>query len=74
MLNMASRTPGRPRSRSVDDAILRAAGELLRDAGVEGTTINAVARRSGVARASIYLRPLAIWAIEEALRRRRSAG
>ena len=56
MLNMASRTPGRPRSRSVDDAILRAAGELLRDAGVEGTTINAVARRSGVARASIYLR------------------
>ena len=47
---------GRPRSADVDAAILRAAAELLRDEGIEGTTINAVARRSGVARASIYLR------------------
>jgi non-lysosomal glucosylceramidase len=30
--------------------------------------------REGNFRASIYLRPLAIWAIEEALRRRRASG
>jgi len=40
----------------VDAAILRATSELLLEAGLEETTINAVARRSGVARASIYLR------------------
>lgn len=47
---------GRPRSATVDAAILRAATDLLLTQGVGGTTINAVARRSGVARASIYLR------------------
>jgi AcrR family transcriptional regulator len=47
---------GRPRSSTIDGAILRAATELLVEVGVDGTTINAVARRSGVARASIYLR------------------
>ncbi len=47
---------GRPRSPAVDAAILRAATELLAAKGPAGTTINAVARRSGVARASIYLR------------------
>jgi AcrR family transcriptional regulator len=40
----------------VDAAILRAAVDLLARVGPAGTTINAVARRSGVARASIYLR------------------
>jgi AcrR family transcriptional regulator len=48
--------PGRPRSANVDAAILTAAVELLAAAGPAGVTINAVARRSGVARASIYLR------------------
>jgi AcrR family transcriptional regulator len=48
--------PGRPRSHDVDAAILRAAVELLASNGPEGLTINAVARRSRVARASIYLR------------------
>jgi AcrR family transcriptional regulator len=47
---------GRPRSATVDAAILRATAQLLVEAGVAGTTINAVARHSGVARASIYLR------------------
>jgi AcrR family transcriptional regulator len=47
---------GRPRSPGVDGAILAAAAELLATVGPAGTTINAVARRSGVARASIYLR------------------
>src|SRR5688572_6688496 len=49
-------TPGRPRSHDVDTAILRAAVDLLAAHGPEGVTMNAVARRSGVARASIYLR------------------
>lgn len=48
--------PGRPRSHDVDGAILDAAVELLAAKGPESVTINAVARRSGVARASIYLR------------------
>src|SRR6266540_4101311 len=48
--------PGRPRSHDVDAAILDAAVQLLAAKGPEGVTINAVARRSGVARASIYLR------------------
>jgi AcrR family transcriptional regulator len=48
--------PGRPRSADVDAAILTAAAELLAAAGPAGVTMNAVARRSGVARASIYLR------------------
>lgn len=48
--------PGRPRSHNVDASILKAAVELLGSKGPEGLTINAVARRSGVARASIYLR------------------
>jgi AcrR family transcriptional regulator len=40
----------------VDVSILKAAVELLASKGPVGLTINAVARRSGVARASIYLR------------------
>ena len=48
--------PGRPRSHDVDTAILQAALELLAARGPEGVTMNAVAKRSGVARASIYLR------------------
>jgi len=47
---------GRPRSQDVDAAIIRAAVDLLATEGPDGLTINAVARRSGVARASIYLR------------------
>ena len=48
--------PGRPRSHDVDAAILDAAVQLLAAKGPDGVSINAVARRSGVARASIYLR------------------
>jgi len=47
---------GRPRSHDVDAAIIRAAVDLLAAKGPDGLTINAVGRRSGVARASIYLR------------------
>lgn len=51
-----TRPVGRPRSRDVDAAILKAAMALLASVGPAGTTVNGVARRSGVARASIYLR------------------
>lgn len=50
------RPRGRPRSPAVDDAILRATLGLLVEAGIERTTIGAVAARAGVARATIYLR------------------
>ncbi len=47
---------GRPRDPTVDKRVLRATVAILRERGVAGTTVNAVARRAGVARASIYLR------------------
>lgn len=54
---------GRPRSTRADAAILRATVELLAESGLEGTTIQAIARRANVARATIYLR----WPTREAL-------
>lgn len=50
------RAPGRPRRPGVEDAVLGAALELLSERGIEGTTMNAVVERSGVARATVYLR------------------
>jgi AcrR family transcriptional regulator len=50
------RSPGRPRLASTDSAILRAAAELIGEVGLQATTVTAVARRAGVARASVYLR------------------
>jgi AcrR family transcriptional regulator len=52
----ASRAPGRPRSREADAAILAAALELLLERGVEATSIEQVARRAGVTRATVYRR------------------
>ncbi|MEA2683730.1 MAG: hypothetical protein QOK05_2058 [Chloroflexota bacterium] len=51
-----TRLPGRPRSEDVDEAILAAAVELLTSVGPDATTISGVVRRSGIARASVYLR------------------
>jgi AcrR family transcriptional regulator len=57
---MATRTVstprGRPRRAATDAAIIRAAVDLMVERGVEGTTLAAVARRAGVARATVYLR------------------
>ena len=47
---------GRPRLPDTDRAILKAVGELMAEQGVSGTTINAVATRSGVARGTVYRR------------------
>jgi AcrR family transcriptional regulator len=51
-----TRTPGRPRRAAVDAAIVRAAIELMTEEGAGGATLSAVARRAGVARATVYLR------------------
>ena len=55
--------PGRPRSQAVTDRLLDATIELLSEVGVDGTTIQAISARAGVARATVYLR----WANVEEL-------
>ncbi len=57
------RPPGRPRSATAEEAILRATVELIAEGGLGAATIQAVADRSGVARATIYLR----WSGHDAL-------
>jgi len=52
----AGRHPGRPRRAATDAAIVRAAVELMTEGGVQATTLTAVAKRAGVARATVYLR------------------
>jgi AcrR family transcriptional regulator len=47
---------GRPRSEAADRAILRAATELLAERGLTGTSIEEVAARAGVGKATIYRR------------------
>jgi AcrR family transcriptional regulator len=54
---------GRPRSARAEAAILDATVELLAEVGLDGTTIQAIAERAEVARATIYLR----WSTREAL-------
>ena len=64
------RHPGRPRSATAEDAILRATIELIAAGGIDAATIQAVGDRSGVARATIYLRwPSRDALIQAALRR-----
>ncbi len=50
------RKPGRPRDARADDAILHAVVELLVEEGFGGLTIDAVAHRAGVGKATIYRR------------------
>lgn len=50
------RLRGRPRSREADEAIAAQALALLGERGLEGVTIDAVARRAGVARTTVYRR------------------
>jgi AcrR family transcriptional regulator len=54
---------GRPRSERANEAIRTATLELLAEAGLDGTTTQAIADRAHVARATIYLR----WPTREAL-------
>jgi AcrR family transcriptional regulator len=55
--------PGRPRDPQVDRRIAQAALDLFADAGWAGFSMEAVARRAGVGKASLYLR----WTTKEAL-------
>jgi AcrR family transcriptional regulator len=47
---------GRPRQPGTEDAILRATIDLLTEAGVSGTTTNAIVARSGCSKATLYRR------------------
>ncbi len=47
---------GRPRDAALDGAILRAAMELLGEAGMAAVTMDAVAQRAGAGKASLYRR------------------
>jgi AcrR family transcriptional regulator len=51
-----TRAPGRPRSAEADDAILEAAIELFAETGFDGLTVEAVAARAGVGKATVYRR------------------
>ena len=50
------RPRGRPRTDSIDRAVLDATTQLLHEVGARGTTIAAIAARSGCSKASIYRR------------------
>jgi AcrR family transcriptional regulator len=50
------RRPGRPRDVGADDAIMDAVVEILTEVGFRGLTIDAVAHRAGVGKATIYRR------------------
>ncbi len=49
-----ARSPGRPRSDTARNAILKAAYEILRESGFAGFTVEGVAARAGSGKATIY--------------------
>ncbi|WP_245811841.1 TetR/AcrR family transcriptional regulator [Actinophytocola xinjiangensis] len=57
------RGPGRPRDPGTDRAILHAAFELFLEGGVEGTSMERIARRAGVGKLTVYRR----WSSKEEL-------
>ncbi|MFF4623833.1 TetR/AcrR family transcriptional regulator [Nonomuraea jabiensis] len=59
----ATRGRGRPRDPETDTAILNAALELFVERGVEGTSIEQVAKRAGVGKLTVYRR----WSTKEDL-------
>jgi AcrR family transcriptional regulator len=61
--DLEPRRPGRPRDARADEAILQATLELTASLGVPGLSMDAVATRAGVSKATIYRR----WASKEAL-------
>lgn len=65
---MASKSTGRPRDPNLDERALAATRELLTERGFEGTTVQAVAKRSGVHASALYRRwPSRIELIEDAV-------
>ena len=59
----AARPPGRPRSLTAEQAIIDATLTMLVESGVGGLSVEAVAVRAGVGKATIYRR----WASKDAL-------
>ncbi|WP_433519398.1 TetR/AcrR family transcriptional regulator [Nonomuraea sp. CA-143628] len=59
----AARGRGRPRDPETDAAILRAALELFIERGVEGTSMEQIAKRAGVGKLTVYRR----WSTKEDL-------
>jgi AcrR family transcriptional regulator len=51
-----TRRPGRPRSTEADEAILEAAVDLFAEGGFDGLTVEGVAARANVGKATIYRR------------------
>lgn len=56
MTQQSSPRPGRPRSSRADEAILEAAADLMIEGGLDGASIDQVARRAGVTRPTVYRR------------------
>jgi AcrR family transcriptional regulator len=54
--NEQSRASGRPRNAEADSAVLAAALDLIAESGVDGVSIEQVAKRAGVARTTVYRR------------------
>lgn len=63
-----TRGPGRPRDATIDERVLASTRELLVEHGFDGTTVQAIAARSGVHASAIYRRwPSRIEIIEQAV-------
>ena len=62
-MTAVARPPGRPRDPGADHAILDASLDVLREHGFGGFTVDAVAARAGVGKATIYRR----WSSKEEL-------
>lgn len=62
-MTAVARPPGRPRDPTADRAILDASLDVLREQGFGGFTVDAVAARAGVGKATIYRR----WSSKEEL-------
>lgn len=55
-MTTAKRGRGRPRREGADDAILRAARELLDEGGYAAFNVDVIAERTGIAKTTIYRR------------------
>ncbi len=63
MVSATARRPGRPRSAGVDEALLDATLQLVGEVGINGMSMDDLAQRAGVSKATIYRR----WPSKEAL-------
>ena len=55
-MTLAARAPGRPLNTAIDDQLLRATQDLLIEQGFERLSMDAVAKRCGASKATIYRR------------------